>query len=364
MSEIAPVISPVLPPDVSSVFDKVIQLDEDGYFGTDGLRVANIEEGAELLRSLRIDSSGRLLTQQFESVVLVENFDEPLVVKKIALKENGQATLTATYAYQEDFDLNSLRLDEWDRFKGRTLRGIPFVFSADAQNAFFDLVDSFDDDGFDFGGVTYQTPAWFAAAEKASAADFWSGEYSEGRAGWDLGEPSPALLAILPKLKLHPLRVLVLGAGSANDAAFLASLGHVVTAIDFSAEALARAKEKYGQQKGLKFLQADFFQLPVEMNETFDLVFEHTCYCAIDPARRTELMKVWRRMLSPNGYLLGVFFMIDRPQGLPWGATQWELRQRFGKGFRMLYWWPPRAFSHPKRFGMELLIFSQKLALT
>ena len=358
------------PTPVLGQLNKIIQIDEEGYFFAEGLRVADAEYGAFLFKSLFIDAQGRAIIQDHHDNILVEYFDEPLIVKKIERPAHDlggdevQWLAHFPYGYTEFFDLKTLKLDEWDRFHGRTARNVPFVFSREAQAEFFELTDDYDDESVIIDGQRIETPPLLTTAKNVGSPDYWTSAYNDGRDGWEMNKPSPALISILPKLKLNPLRILILGAGSANDAAYLAEQGHIVTAIDFSAEAIARAKTKFGDVRNLRFLQMDFFALPPEMNGTFDLVFEHTCYCAIDPQKRAELVKVWRRLLSPDGYILGIFFVIDRPLGPPFGASEWELRARFGKGFRSLYWLRLHAQSDESRYGMELLIYSQMITLT
>jgi SAM-dependent methyltransferase len=107
-------------------------------------------------------------------------------------------------------------------------------------------------------------------------------------------------------------------------------------------------------------MQADIFHLPAEMTGAFDMVFEHTCYCAISPSRRNELVRVWRRVLTEGGHVLGVFFTMDRPNGPPYGGSEWELRSRLGKTFRLLFWTRLRD-SVSSRLGQELLVYAQKI---
>ena len=156
----------------------------------------------------------------------------------------------------------------------------------------------------------------------------------------------------------HP-RIAVLGAGRGHDAAFLAQQGHLVTAIDISPEAIQFSKSIYGSVPNLTFLEADIFNLPSSLKNSFDLVFEHTCYCAIPPSRRNELVKVWRQLLTEDGHVLGVFFAMDKRFGPPFGGSEWELRQRFKNHFDFVYWTRWRR-SLPRRIGHEIVIYMKK----
>lgn len=352
----------------ASAPQRYVQIDEDGYFKLGDRRVTEPEIGAPWLASITIDHRCRAMMKvpaengSGEVDAVVEAFDEPFIVLSVEPPGANANAWTARmpYDHRETFSLESLNVDAWDRFHGRTERGVPFVFSRAAQSAFFEMVDEFDDDGVTFRGQHFAIPPWLAETPEVDASAKWTGLYQAQDTGWDLGEVSPVFAAIVPRLKLQKSRVLVLGAGTGNDAAFFAEMGHVVTAVDFSEEAVARGRAKYGHLSNLRFLQADAFALPREMDGGFDLILEHTCYCAINPSRRGELVRAWRRCLSPGGHLLGVFFTIDKRQGPPFGSSEWELRARLGKGFRMLFWMRSRH-SLEKRAGQEMVVYAQKL---
>lgn len=341
--------------------DRYIQIDEEGHFHFEGVRVSDADYGATLFSGLYMDETGRCRCKTNDVDVWVEAFDAPLVAANVERDDSSTWELILPYGYSESFHLNTLTLDEWDRFHGYTVRGIPFVFSRAAQSEFFNLVDDYDDDTITVSGHTYHLPSWLNPRPETGASEFWNHIYRTEYPGWELNQPHPALPAFLPKLKLSRSRVLVLGAGSGNDAAFFAAQGHIVTAVDFSHEAVARARAKYGTQPDLTFLQADAFQLPQELSGQFDLIFEHTFYCAIDPVRRNEVVKIWRRALVPGGHVLGVFFAYDKPTGPPFGGSEWELRARLKGAFRPLYWMRLRN-SPPKRTAREVLIYAEKIS--
>jgi SAM-dependent methyltransferase len=342
---------------------RFIQIDEEGYFKMDQLRVADAEAGREWLANLSIDEQGRAWVSMNQQRVLVEAFDEPYIALDIEKPSLTEASwiITMPYGHRETTRLDTLTVDEWDRFHGRTERGVPFVLSRSAQARFFDLLDSFDDDSITFAGETIEMRPWLRETNEINDPSWWTDVYVKENAPWDLGAPSLALTTSAPQLKLTKCRVLVLGAGSGNDAAWFAEQGHIVTAMDFSEEAVARAKAKYGHLPTLTIEKRDVFELPSSMNGSFDLVFEHTLYCAISPARRPELVKVWRRVLADHGHLMGVFFTMDKLKGPPYGASEWEIRARLEKGFRPLYWNRLKESGRENRLGLELFVYAQKL---
>jgi SAM-dependent methyltransferase len=252
-------------------------------------------------------------------------------------------------------------LDEWDRFHGVTDANVPFVFSRTAQFEFFELLEDFDDDSITIEGRRIEIPPWLPSAGTPGREDFWNTLYKNNDTRWDLDKEAPALAAVLPQLKLARQRILVLGAGVGHDAAYLARQGHSVTAVDFSFEAIERARGAYAGIEGLRFARADAFNLPADFNGRYDIVFEHTLYCAIEPRRRNDLVKAWKRALQPRGHLLGIFYVNDRAGGPPFGGSEWEIRQRLRSTFHSIFWTRWRH-SVESRKGRELVVYAQLLA--
>jgi SAM-dependent methyltransferase len=338
---------------------KYLSIDEHGYPVFDAIRVTDETLGKELIKNMAIDKEGRAFTKAAGQDYLVEFFDEPLVAQNVEVVDGTLGKIHLPYGQVGEFKFDSLCADEWDRFHGRTDKKVPFVFSRAAQAELFNRADKFDDDSITFKGKTYNIAPLFQLNQNVQSPDYWSKRYAEESTKWELNAPATALRSIMPQLKLSSQRIAVLGAGSCEDAGYLASLGHFVTAIDFSGEAIARARKKFSQTERLKFIECDIFHLPASLDQSFDLIFEHTCYSAVDPTKRSQLVKVWNRLLTPQGHLLGVFFAIDKRQGPPFGGSEWELKKRLDKYFRPLYWTRWREENYP-RAGQELVVFAQK----
>lgn len=339
--------------------NRFIQIDEEGYFHFEGQRVTDKEFARDLFSHLRIDDFARVITSYEGEEIIVEAFDAPFVARQVYKKPGGKWDLLMPYEFQATFSLETLCLDEWDRFHGLTTSSVPFVFSRPAQAEFFNLLDAFDDDSITVDGRRIETGPWLIDNNETIKPEFWDEVYiKEEKPGWELGEPTPVLPQVLPQLKLPKMRVMVMGAGSGNDAAFFAQQGHIVTAVDMSAHAIEKAKEKYGHLP-IRWVQCDLFQLGQEFRGQYDLIFEHTCYCAITPSRRNELVRKWKELLAPEGNLLGVFFVMEKRTGPPFGGSEWEVRERLKKDFDFLYWtrWKNSA---GMRTGKELVVFAKK----
>ncbi|MFN8791651.1 MAG: class I SAM-dependent methyltransferase [Bdellovibrionales bacterium] len=335
-----------------------LAIDEFGRFLENEARIQDHERIERLFQNLRYAENGALTSSDGAQDCLVEAFEAPWVIVDLQL-ENGRLKGQNTYGFSTELDLQGVYFDEWDRLHGRNLEKIPWVLSRSAQEILFDLLDEFDDEGFVMNGQRYATDSGFQVENPLDRSTWWSELYeTPGAAGWDLKAPHPAFVDTLPRLKLPRSRVLVLGCGEGHDAAYFAKEGHVVTAADFSDVALQRAQKNYGHLP-IQFVQADALQLPRSFDKSYDFLIEHTLYCAIDPARRAELVQTWNRCLLQGGYFMGVFFAVEKRSGPPFGSTEWEIRQRLQKDFHMLFWGRWRQ-SPGARQGRELFTLAQK----
>jgi SAM-dependent methyltransferase len=338
---------------------RFVQIDEDGHVMMGDIRTTDPEVGAEVLSQIEFAGNGAFVSRCGGVPVIVEAFDEPYVAAQVSVQDKVWQ-IELPYYVDASFELSSLCLDEWDRFHGKTLDGIPFVFSRAAQATFFNLMEDFDDESVTYEEETYEIPPYYPENPEVKKSDYWTKIYQdEGNPGWNLGEPAEALKDMLPRLKLPKSRVLVLGCGEGHDAALFAQAGHVVTAIDFSEEAIDRAQKNYSHVPGLTFLRKDVFKLEPEFNKAFDIAFEHTCYCAVNPAERSKMVEVWRQVLHDQGQVMGVFFTMYKKQGPPYGGSEWELRQRLKDSFQFIFWgrWQK---SLPGRQGKELFVLAHK----
>jgi methyl halide transferase len=169
-----------------------------------------------------------------------------------------------------------------------------------------------------------------------SGATAWNERYVEGRTGWDLGGPPPALIRVIRGFPA-PLRVLVPGAGRGHDALAWAEAGHHVTAVDFAPLAVAAAREA-AAVRGLPLVvrEADVltWPLPGELAGAFDLVWEQTCFCAIPPDRRPDYARAMEGCLAPGGQLVGLFWAHGREGGPPFDVQPDHVRAIFGERAR------------------------------
>ena len=172
---------------------------------------------------------------------------------------------------------------------------------------------------------------------------------------WDHGEASPGLVDFLASNEANlPLgQALVPGCGRGHDARALAKAGWQVTGLDIAPSSVPLARE-LAAAEGLEldFRLGNF--LEDEPHQPFDLLFEHTLFCAINPVQRDAYVLAAKRWLRPGGTYLAVNYIITDDDGEPpFSTTAGELDERFLPDFELLRRWTPRSYEN--RQGKELM---------
>ena len=180
----------------------------------------------------------------------------------------------------------------------------------------------------------------------------WEARYQNGDTPWDKGFAAPPLVDFLTR---HPIRgeVLVPGSGSGHDVRTLAAQGAIVTGLDISLSAI-RGAQSFPCVAGEIHEQGDLFQLPPKWHGRFDWVVEHTCFCAIAPALRSDYVRAIAQVLKPDGHYFALFFLNpDAEEGPPFKTTKEEIKKLFDSEFKLLEEWVP-IWSFEEREGREL----------
>ena len=188
--------------------------------------------------------------------------------------------------------------------------------------------------------------------------DFWEQRYQTGDMPWEKGEPSPGLVDFLAAHSKDLYgTVLVPGCGTGHDVRAWAKAGFAATGLDIAPSAVQQATERT-QAAGLQatFRLGDF--LADTPFETFDWLFEHTCFCAIQPGQREAYVQAVLRWLKPGGHYLAVNYLIPDTDGPPFGTTREEVWERFSPHLELREEWVPR--SYPNRTGLERMFWWRK----
>lgn len=181
----------------------------------------------------------------------------------------------------------------------------------------------------------------------------WEARYRAGDDPWDKGEPHPVLPFFVESHRgeISPDReVLVPGCGVGHDVGLLAKSVKKVTALDLAPEPLGRGQVRYPAEN-ISWQVGDFFVWYEDHEARYDLIWEHTCFCAISPDRRDDYVKAAWNSLKPGGLLMGVFFLdLGMPfeDGPPFASPLTELHERFDPFFDLVENEAPVA-SYPSR---------------
>lgn len=102
------------------------------------------------------------------------------------------------------------------------------------------------------------------------------------------------------------------------DVTAIACPERYVVGLDISENAIKKAKERQCSSSNadyFTFLKADFFTwCPTEL---FDLIFDYTFFCAIEPDMRSAWAMKMKELLKPNGELITLMFPTSDHEGGP-----------------------------------------------
>jgi SAM-dependent methyltransferase len=187
----------------------------------------------------------------------------------------------------------------------------------------------------------------------------WEEAWQEGRTGWDAGVSSPALRKLVQRDDLPGGRALVPGCGSGYDVFTLARAGWTAVGLELAATAAQRFKEVRADA-ALRSEQAqiaigDFFEW--EPDQPFDLIWDYTFLCAIEPEMREAWAKKMSELLAPEGQLVTLIFPVDPSrgdEGPPYQMSPDLVTELLTPGFENLEMTKVDE-SHPGREGKEWL---------
>lgn len=187
----------------------------------------------------------------------------------------------------------------------------------------------------------------------------WEQCYREGDTPWDKGSAAPPLMELIgrhgPEL-WGDGPILVPGCGLGHDVRALAALGLPVLGLDIAETAVTKARGY--PSTGLETYETgDFLDPAWRESHRFSALWEHTCFCAIDPALRGRYAASAAEVLDPGAVLAGVFYLTpfdpgEDATGPPFGATTAEIDTLFAPWFERIDAWVPQS-AYPGREGRE-----------
>jgi SAM-dependent methyltransferase len=137
-----------------------------------------------------------------------------------------------------------------------------------------------------------------------------------------------------------------------------------VVGVDFAAAALAAAREAEALDprsagRPVEWRRQDVFTLGTTDPGAFDLVVEHSCCIAIDPARRPEWARVVAATLRPGGRLLALLSLKPRVGGPPFELRRDDLEATLAAAGLVIERSEVPGDSIPSRRGQEWLVLAR-----
>ena len=203
----------------------------------------------------------------------------------------------------------------------------------------------------------------------------WQQRYLDGDTPWDKGGAAPPLAELIERLGAEVFgvgEVWVPGCGAGHDVRLLAEHGLNVVGLDLAPAALEAARAHPSTSKESYELM-DFLDPAQLEGRQAAAIWEHTCFCAIDPSRRDDYARSAADVLPPGGMLAGVFFLTpwdEGEEGLgppgsgglgpPFGSSKEAIDACFAPWFERVEAWEPQT-AYPGREGREWLAVYKRL---
>ena len=108
---------------------------------------------------------------------------------------------------------------------------------------------------------------------------------------------------VLPLLPTTPARFLDIGAGTGRDAAYFASLGHQVTAVE-PVDALREGARKLHASSRIEWIGDGLPDLASLRGRSFDVVLLTAVWMHLDAAERAAAMPSVASLVAPDGLLI------------------------------------------------------------
>ncbi|RED42841.1 thiopurine S-methyltransferase [Winogradskyella eximia] len=186
---------------------------------------------------------------------------------------------------------------------------------------------------------------------------YWENRYTNNQIGWNIGYISTPLKTYIDQIKDKSLKILIPGAGNSYEAEYLWNQGFKnVYVLDFAHQPIDNFINRLPHFPKNQLINANFFDL----DKSFDLIFEQTFFCALNPILRKRYVEQMHQLLKPKGKLVGLFFNFELTEaGPPFGGTKSEYKLLFHSKFYLKVL-EPSINSIKERQGKELFFIFEK----
>ena len=155
---------------------------------------------------------------------------------------------------------------------------------------------------------------------------------SSGVSPWDIARPQPAIVRLAQSGAIVG-SVLDVGCGTGENALYLSSLGHEVTAIDTAQDAIDKARKKSLERRlRVNFRLVDALALPC-LGLSFDSVIDSGLFHVFSDEERVEYANNLGAVLRPGGKYFMLCLSERETREGPRRVTQGEIRDTFRIGW-------------------------------
>lgn len=191
--------------------------------------------------------------------------------------------------------------------------------------------------------------------EKLSS-EYWNKRYQDSEVPWDLKTVSSPIKAYIDQLKYKTISILIPGCGNGYEGEYLLQQGFTnIHLLDFANEPIESFQRRNSDFPKENLHIGDFFK----HEGKYDLIFEQTLFCAINPDLRPEYAKKSSELLKSKGKIVGVMFNRVFENGPPFGGNKEEYLNYFNPYFSNIYM--EKCYnSISARQGSELFIKLEK----
>lgn len=154
---------------------------------------------------------------------------------------------------------------------------------------------------------------------------------------------------------------LELGCGTGDCSIYLAQHGWRVTAVDFVAKPLERARAKAAKAgASVDFVQADVTQLSqAGIGANFELIVDNACLHNMSDADRDAYVREVSAVAAPHARLLIIAFVPGGRVGVR-GIDHAEMERRFTPHWTLLSAGAERELDHPEKTPARYYLFQRR----
>ena len=165
-------------------------------------------------------------------------------------------------------------------------------------------------------------------------SEYWEERYQKGEDKWNVGEISTPIKEYIDQITDKKIKILIPGAGNGYEFEYLIKNGFKNSfVVDYAATPLENIKKRIPNLKENQVINSDFF----ELEGKFDLIFEQTFFCALNPELREDYVRKMKSILNPKGKIAGLLFQFPlTAEGPPFGGSKEEYITLFQKDFNIV----------------------------